>query len=80
MGKNSTASISWKLPSGKDYIDAENNGAISVLPRLNPGLWTSSFYSNINSSSYFTGAVNGTIGFALEDRSTTLYVRCVGNP
>jgi hypothetical protein len=81
MGKNSVTPIYWKLPTAKDFRTADINGATEVLPRLANAFWTSTFYSNINSSSYFAALVPryGQIGFALESRSTKLYVRCVGN-
>jgi hypothetical protein len=82
MGKVATAnspSVSWRLPTRRDYLQAYANGMAYVLPGfLNTSFWTASVYSGDRSYAWFFGAYGGGMYLSYGNRDYGNSVQCVG--
>ncbi|OYZ22186.1 MAG: hypothetical protein B7Y39_08350 [Bdellovibrio sp. 28-41-41] len=92
MGKNSTPSIAWRLPTISDYNIAELNGIRMVMPDMgqpssqrvfndgSPGgssyEWSASVYSSVRYYSWIFGSDIGYVSYS--SRNVTYAARCVG--
>jgi len=83
MGKTATPVVRWRLPTRNDYMVANVNGLLQVLPSL-ANSWTATVYSSIRGRAYV--AIDGglwiaattSVSGANATRTTSLSVRCVG--
>lgn len=93
MGKNTTASVRWRLPTLADYKLAEINGSRFVMPDMGAtgtqrpvrdsstggrSEWTATVHSAIRSSSHRYLTSSGITETGMAHTSTTPYIRCVG--
>ncbi len=92
LGRNSTPSVAWRLPTINDYKSADVNGIRFVLPDMgiagtsrptidaSPGSsnyeWSASVYSAYRNNSWVFAGYNG--GVNGNPRSNTNVARCVG--
>mgnify|MGYP000199126965 CR=1 FL=1 len=81
LGKNSSPSVRWRLPTKNDYLLAEAHGIRFVLPDMMAATssteWTATPYSFFKTYAWEFTNVSGSFNPSFL-RSSKLHIRCVG--